>query len=203
MVFTQRLGADTLRLVGAGGREHNRLDPSNAALLEGCRNGDQLAWSALVRRYERLVYAIALREGGDDDVAGDVAQETFAELLRSIDSIRDPESLAQWLATVCRRAVWKRRGTPTALVLDLTDEFIESADDFAEDLARALEIYDAVQSLGEPCRSLITGLFFDPGQPDYATIAVQLGRPPGSIGPLRGRCLARLRVLLVEASADA
>lgn len=179
------------------------LDPSNAALLDGCRQGDQLAWSALVRRYERLVYAIPLREGVDADVAGDIAQETFAELLRSINSIRDPERLGYWLSTVCRRAVWKRRGTTASLTLELTDETVGSIDDFSDDLTRALEVYDAIQELGEPCRSLIVGLFFDPGQPDYATIAVQLGRPPGSIGPLRGRCLARLRTMLVEVSADA
>ncbi len=202
MVFTLRDVRGTLRLVSVAGGVHKGLNPSNAALLEGCRSGDQLAWAGLVRRYERLVYAIALREGSDADVASDIAQETFAELLRSIDSIREPEQLSHWLATVCRRTAWKRRHTPTDLALDMTDEIIGSAD-FADDPARAFEIYDVVQALGEPCRSLIIGLFFDPAQPDYASIAVQLGRPPGSIGPLRGRCLARLRTLLAEVSADA
>lgn len=187
----------------AGGEGHGGLEPSNALLLRGCRRGEQPAWASLVRRYERLVYAIALRESGDAELACDVTQETFAELLRSIDSIRDPERLGQWLATVCRRTVWRRRESSTTLPLELTDELLGATEDFTDDLACALEIYDTVQSLGEPCRSLIIGLFFDPAQPDYASIAVQLGRPPGSIGPLRGRCLARLRALLVEVSADA
>lgn len=189
--------------VGDGGETNGGLDPSNALLLRGCRRGEQPAWAQLVRRYERLVYAIALRECTDADLACDVTQETFAELLRSIDSIRDPERLGHWLATVCRRTAWRRRGATTCRPLELTDEHIGVTEDFTDDLTRALEIYDTVQSLGEPCRSLIIGLFFDPAQPDYASIAVQLGRPPGSIGPLRGRCLARLRALLVEVSADA
>jgi len=150
------------------------------------------------------VYAIPIKEGMDPDEAGDIAQETFAELLRSVETIREPDRLGYWLATVCRRAVWKRRNSTRQLLsIELSDNTIGPTEDFADELIGALEVYDAVQDLGEPCRSLIIGLFFDPAQPDYTSIAMQLGRPSGSIGPLRGRCLARLRALLMEVSADA
>ena len=33
-------------------------------------------------------------------------------------------------------------------------------------------------------------------KPDYATVAQSLGMPVGSIGPTRGRCLAKLRQAL-------
>ena len=33
-------------------------------------------------------------------------------------------------------------------------------------------------------------------RPDYASVAQALGMPVGSIGPTRGRCLAKLRLLL-------
>ena len=33
-------------------------------------------------------------------------------------------------------------------------------------------------------------------RPDYAQLAVDLGMPVGSIGPTRGRCLAKLRALV-------
>jgi hypothetical protein len=35
-------------------------------------------------------------------------------------------------------------------------------------------------------------------RPDYAELAKALGMPPGSIGPTRGRCLAKLRVSLAN-----
>ena len=63
-------------------------------------------------------------------------------------------------------------------------------------LDQSIWVYQAVQQLGEPCRTLITALFFEPTEPSYAEIAAQLGRPVGSIGPVRARCLARLRPLL-------
>ena len=47
-------------------------------------------------------------------------------------------------------------------------------------------------------QQLIDLLMADPPVP-YAEISDQLGLPVGSIGPTRGRCLAKLRVLL-EAS---
>jgi len=33
-------------------------------------------------------------------------------------------------------------------------------------------------------------------RPDYAAVAAKLGMRPGSVGPTRGRCLAKLRALL-------
>lgn len=34
-------------------------------------------------------------------------------------------------------------------------------------------------------------------RPDYAAVAEALGMPIGSIGPTRGRCLAKLREMLL------
>src|SRR5436305_13408180 len=58
--------------------------PEDAQLLERCRDGDSAAWDALVRRYERLVFSVALRNGLSREDAADVAQTTFLALLRSI-----------------------------------------------------------------------------------------------------------------------
>ena len=49
-----------------------------------------------------------------------------------------------------------------------------------------------VQALPERCRQLI-GVIAFADKPDYARIAESLGMPVGSIGPTRGRCLAKLR----------
>ncbi len=76
------------------------LTPSNASLLQRCRSGDQLAWSDLVSRYERLVFAIPIREGLDAETAADIAQYTFTELHRCLDTIREPERLGGWLVVV-------------------------------------------------------------------------------------------------------
>ncbi len=179
------------------------LTPSNGTLIDLCRVGDQRAWSALVTRYERLVYSIPLREGLDEEAAADITQATFEALHSSLEDLRSPEYLSQWLVTVCRRATWRRAAAEPTCSIDLVEDQIDPTPDFSDDYLAAAELFDAVQSLGEPCRSLIVGLFFDPTEPDYASIAVRLGRPVGSIGPLRGRCLAQLRRLLQTEALDA
>jgi RNA polymerase sigma factor (sigma-70 family) len=173
--------------------------PDDRSLVRACAAGDAEAWSRIVDRYERLVYAIPLREGLTHHEAADVAQETFAALMTSLGSIRQPERLGSWLMTVARRLTWRERSKAARRTLDLETIDIEAEGDLGAESVNALWVYQAVQSLGEPCRSLVISLFFDPSEPDYAEIAVRLGRPIGSVGPLRARCLDRLRRLLEDA----
>ncbi len=96
--------------------------------------------------------------------------------------------------TVSRREIWRLRGRMRD-VITLPNIVAEEAD-FTDEHATVAEVYDAVQALGDPCRSLILGLFFDPAEPSYEELASRIGRPLGSVGPLRGRCLERLRTIM-------
>ena len=51
------------------------------------------------------------------------------------------------------------------------------------------------QRLPERCRVLLR-IVAHVARPDYAAVAEALGMPVGSIGPTRGRCLAKLRAML-------
>ena len=63
---------------------------------------------------------------------------------------------------------------------------------------RAEHVRAAMARLPDQWQQLMQLLMADPPV-SYADISDQLGLPVGSIGPTRGRCLAKLRVLL-EAS---
>ncbi|WNV76021.1 RNA polymerase sigma factor [Geodermatophilus sp. DSM 44513] len=164
-------------------------------LLEGCRRGDSRAWADLLADYERLVFSIPLRHGLSREDAADVVQLTFTELLQGLDALRDDERLVGWLATVARRQSWRlleRRRRETAV-----EELPEVAEpDPAETWTRDEWLYDGLLSLDERCRELITALYLSTESPAYADVARRLGRPIGSIGPTRARCLQRLRAAL-------
>lgn len=64
---------------------------------------DRDAFEAIVRRYERLVMGVALRQVGDRHRAEDVFQATFLVLAEQAERIRRPESLASWLHGTARR----------------------------------------------------------------------------------------------------
>ena len=168
----------------------------NVALVAACRAGDHSAWAQIIERYERLVYAIPMREGLRRDDAADVTQETFTVLVNNLHQIRDPDRLGYWLMTVARRLTWRlRNGLPDA-VLDLNDVEDDAAPGSDDETLQALWVYEAIMNLEDPCRTLVIALFFDPAEPSYGEIAVRLGRPLGSVGPLRARCLERLRAIL-------
>ena len=56
----------------------------------------------------------------------------------------------------------------------------------------------ALERLEDLCRRLIAALYVEDPRPSYDEIARRLGRPIGSLGPTRARCLEKLRKKYVE-----
>jgi RNA polymerase sigma-70 factor (ECF subfamily) len=69
-------------------------------LLTRASAGEAAAFAALVRRYQRTVFSIALRMLGDRHRAEDLAQEVFLQLYRSLQGIGSDAHLAFWLRKV-------------------------------------------------------------------------------------------------------
>lgn len=182
---------------------------TDSQLLNACRRGDEAAWETLVRRYQRLIYAIPKRAGLDEDQAADVFQDVFATLFRKLHDIEDPSRLHAWLVTTARRMTWKLITKESFLQQGETrDEEGESMDQLAripdekllpdEVLLRLEEqhrVRTAVAALDERCKKLINMLFYQEPLP-YDEIATALGTSTGSIGPTRARCLEKMLRLL-------
>jgi RNA polymerase sigma factor (sigma-70 family) len=169
---------------------------SDTTLLARCRAGQTEAWDVLIDRYERLVYSVALRNGLGPVDAVDVAQTTFMRLLESSTRLRNDESLASWLMTVARRQSWRVRAQARREIA--SDVVVPLGSEPPIDWELAASVHAALQALGSPCRDLLLALYFDPAEPSYAEVARRLNRSIGGIGPLRGRCLERMRGLLAE-----
>ena len=58
-------------------------------------------------------------------------------------------------------------------------------------------LWAAIGQLSARCQELLRITAFAP-RPNYAAVAAALEMPIGSIGPTRGRCLAKLRGLLAS-----
>jgi RNA polymerase sigma factor (sigma-70 family) len=180
---------------------------SDAQLVHACRKGDPAAWEALVRRYQRLIWAIPRRAGLSEDAAAEVFQSTFAALVEHVGGIEQPERLKAWLVTTARRETW-HAGRRLARVRATTagsaddDPVLEVADGRAlpDEVVLRLEeqhtVRTALAALDERCRTLLTLLFYAEEPPSYAAIAAALGTREGSIGPTRARCLEKLRRLV-------
>jgi RNA polymerase sigma factor (sigma-70 family) len=186
-------GAGHALRAGSSGNECDA--PSDHELLTACRDGDQDAWELLVGRYERLVFSVALRNGVTREEAADVTQMTFVALLESITRLRDEQRLASWLMSVARRLAWRQRRRSER---ERPVEQLSPREDPIAAWERVAVLQEGLQKLGQACRDLLLALYFDPAAPSYAEVAERLGRPIGGIGPMRARCLQRLRTLLGE-----
>jgi RNA polymerase sigma factor (sigma-70 family) len=177
------------------------VDATNGELMAAAASGDQRAWDSLVRRYNNLLWSIARAHRLSEADAKDAVQTTWLRLLEHLDQLTDPERVAGWLATTVRReCIHLMRRTdrlpePSAELLDAPDDGPGPDAALLRD-ERDAALWAAFAKLDEFCQRLIRVLTADPA-PSYAEVAGALGMKIGSIGPSRGRCLERLRGLVV------
>jgi len=69
-------------------------------LVDRARTGDVRAFEALVRRYERWVFTLALRMVGDRADAEDIAQEVFLKAYRGLPGFRGGSRFSTWLYAI-------------------------------------------------------------------------------------------------------
>lgn len=185
-------GESAQRVDVQAARQVAQLDESigDKELFVFIQAGRADAWALLVGRYKRVIYSVARANGLSTDDAMDVTQSTFVALLESLGSLRESDRLGWWLMTVARRQSWRVRNRSRRETLQPEVLVVEQS---GEDWDATIALHQAVNDLQQPCRDLISALFFDPMRPSYEQIAQRMGRSVGGIGPLRGRCIGRLR----------
>jgi RNA polymerase sigma factor (sigma-70 family) len=180
---------------------------SDEQLIGACRTGDEKAWDALVGRYERLVYTVPSRYGLTPAEVDDVFQSVWLSLLKSLPKLREPHRVSAWLVTTARRECWERRrgadyerSVSTDLDTVLSDQKGQELppEDVVEIFREHEELRAAIEQLGKRCKNILWLLYFDAAIPSYADVAKKLDMPIGSIGPMRARCLNKLRSILTE-----
>jgi RNA polymerase sigma factor (sigma-70 family) len=183
-----------------GGQDTDVLDV--ARLVRYAAEGDRRAWERLVDQYARLIWAMTRDFKLAESDAADVFQVTWLRLLEHIDRLEQPARVGSWLAATARHECLRSLAARKKVVLvhdDLALNDVSAHQPEADERLLAHERDQAVRvaltRLPRQWQRLVELLMADPPA-SYAEISDQLGLPVGSIGPTRGRCLARLRVLL-------
>jgi RNA polymerase sigma factor (sigma-70 family) len=182
--------------------EQDASVPDVAALVRRAAEGDWWAWERLVDQFARLIWSITRDFKLVESDAADVFQATWLRLLEHIDRIEQPARVGSWLAATARNECLRSMAARKRILLvqddaTLKDNVVADSEVDERLLAeeRAQAVRDALSCLPGRWRRLVELLMADPPA-SYAEISDQLGLPVGSIGPTRGRCLERLRVLL-------
>ncbi|MFC3890428.1 RNA polymerase sigma factor [Lentzea rhizosphaerae] len=176
-------------------------------LLEAARAGDRESLNELVRELTPLLWHVARAQGLDRESSSDVVQHTWLTLLKSISDIRSPAALTGWLVQVTKREAWRvarraRAEEPVdgAEFADLLDRS-PTPEDLATTADTHRELWTALAQLSERCQEILRAMAFLP-ELTYTELSALLNIARGSIGPMRGRCLVRLRSLLTGGVRD-
>jgi RNA polymerase sigma-70 factor (ECF subfamily) len=97
----------------------------DAALLEGLRKGDDYAYQTLITRFQQPVYNLIYRLLNDPSEAGDVVQEVFLKVFRSVGSFRGQSSLKTWIYRIAMNEAHNHRrwfGRRRSLEIGLEDD---------------------------------------------------------------------------------
>ncbi|MCY4554662.1 MAG: sigma-70 family RNA polymerase sigma factor, partial [Candidatus Poribacteria bacterium] len=89
-------------------------------LIHRILSGDEAAFSALVRKYQKSVHALAWRKIGDFHIAEEIAQDAFLQAYKNLARLRNPNQFAGWLyviaSNLCKR--WHQSNKPAMQSLD-------------------------------------------------------------------------------------
>jgi RNA polymerase sigma factor (sigma-70 family) len=171
------------------------------SLVSAARDGDEDALGQIVTELSPLLWQVARAAGLGSGDAEDVLQTVWMRLISHLDGIRTSAALTGWLVITTRREAWRVRAAGRKQ-LPADQDWLAALPDtgpgseeqaIADDQRRAL--WAAISQLPQRCQELLRIVAFVP-RPDYDAVAAELGIPRGSVGPTRGRCLAKLRTSL-------
>jgi RNA polymerase sigma factor (sigma-70 family) len=184
-------------------RCHAPINSEDDRLVQACLQGDQRAWEELIDKYKRLIFSVPLRYGATREDAADVFQSVCIEVFNSLNQLKNVGSLRSWLITVAVRQSyrWKKKQSNHVELDAMEPEIAEelaAVPEVLEQVEQEQIVRDVVSKLSPRNAELVRLLFFEQPPLPYAEVAQRLGLATGSIGFIRGRCLERLKKLLLQ-----
>jgi RNA polymerase sigma-70 factor, ECF subfamily len=189
---------------------HQPLDQKLELLLvQRVKDGDDRAFTQLVKANEGFVFDMVFRILGDEAEAEDVAQEVFAAVYRNLVSFKGESRLSTWIFRIAKNHCLNRlkyhsrraKGRQVALddvneqVLSLPGAGPKAPDRALQDREEQRLVEGALERLDEEYRLLIT--LRDIEGLSYEEIAQMTEQPEGTV---KSR-LHRARAQLTEAVA--
>ncbi len=91
-------------------------------LVELAKAGDQAAFSEILRRWERKIFALCFGMLGREDEASDAAQETFIAAYRNLKNFRGEARVSSWLHRIAVNQCLTIKRRQKSRAEDLIDE---------------------------------------------------------------------------------
>jgi len=175
----------------------------DAELIQRVLDGDDTAFSTLVKKHQKPVHALAWRKTGDFHVAEEITQDTFLKAYQNLSTLKEPQKFASWLyviaANYCK--MWRRKKRLSTQSLEDTDNaelektaysgyIIAENEQVAVETQREV-VKQLLAKLQESDRTIITLYYL--GEMTYEEISEFLGVSVASIKNRLYRARRRLK----------
>ena len=179
------------------------MPQSDARLIQRVLQGDQDAFSALVKKYQKGAHALAWRKIGDFHIAQEITQDAFLTAYKKLGTLRDHNAFVGWLYVIVARLCldWLRKNRIPIESLDTIDSSAVNKGAYSQYVAekQATEASEArrdvvkklLQKLPESERTVMTLHYL--GEMTIKAISEFLGVSPNTVKSRLSRARNRLR----------
>ena len=100
---------------------------SDVELVHRILDGDDSAFSELVKKYQKPVHALVWRKIGDFHIAEEITQDTFLKAYQRLATLKKPQRFTSWLYVIAANncKMWLRKKRLRTQPLEETDSSAE------------------------------------------------------------------------------
>lgn len=169
---------------------------TDAETIEAVLNGKRADYAQLVRRYERVVHAVAVSILRDHHAAEDVCQDAFLVAYRRLATLREHASFGSWVVQIARNQALNR-----VRLRHVEQRIEESSEPVVRDGQIMLDagnerLMAAVMELPDRERAAVLLRYF--AGHSLEEISAITGQRAGTVGVQLHRARAHLRHMLEE-----
>lgn len=164
-----------------------------SALIARSLDGDHDAYGKLVDRYKRAIYHHCFAMVRNENVAEDIAQDTFIAAYYKLHLYKPEHRFSTWLFKIAtnKSLDWLRRAAREVAADDELIAAVASHHPQPPQVAHDRELHDAVERLKPKYRAVVS-LYYWQGM-SYQQIAAVLSCPVGSVRGWMNRAKDQLR----------
>ena len=204
--------------------QHNRGSPKSVrsgpppderSLIERSCKGDVHAYDVLVRRYERVMFQLAVRLTGNSDDAADIAQEAFIRGWNHIKAFRREAMFSTWMHRIVVNVFLDNRkknrnkkhisleqsidASQEATTMDIPDT-AAGPEALALESEQQVQLHNALMDLPEAQRTLM--VLFHIQEKTYEELVEITGLPLGTVKSRLNRARLAMRDRLGKRNAE-
>ena len=179
------------------------MTQNDAELIQHSLQGDQDAFAALVRKYQKGIHALAWRKIGDFHIAQEITQDTFLKAYKNLGDLKNHNLFAGWLYVIAARLCydWRQKNATPVASLDNIDasevdkvsysRYTAEKQAAEADETRREVVKKLLQKLPESERTVITLFYL--GEMTINAIGEFLGVSPNTVKSRLSRARNRLK----------